>query len=89
MWETIKGLVEKVFGGFDNLLQDWIGFDEKLLSLYNEFIAPQPELFKIIGFVFFGIIVVLGVLSFVKKMLKLFVAIGIILGIIVLLQQIR
>ncbi len=89
MWDLIKGFVDRVFGGFNNLLEEWIGFDEKLLSLYNEFIAPQPELFKIIGFAFFAIIVVLGVISFVKKMVKLFLVIAIILAIIVLLQQIR
>ena len=89
MWELIKEFVDRVFGGFNNLLQDWIQFDDMVLGLYDQFIAPQPELFKIIGAAFLAIIIVLGVMSFVKKMLKLFLVIGVILGIIVLLQAIR
>jgi hypothetical protein len=89
MWNTIKEFVEKIFGGFNNLLIDWIGFDEKILSLYDQFIAPQPELFKILGLVFLSIIIVLGVMSFVKKMLKLFIVIAVILGIVLLLSQFR
>ncbi len=89
MWETIKAFVDRIFGGFNNLLKDWIGFDEKILELYDQFIAPQPELFKIIGGAFLAIIIVLGVISFVKKMLKLFIVIAVILGIVLLLSQFR
>ena len=89
MWTMIKEFVERIFGGFNNLLIDWIGFDEKILSLYDQFIAPQPELFKILGLVFLSIIIVLGVLSFVKKMLKLFIVIAVILGIVLLLSQFK
>jgi hypothetical protein len=87
MWNTIKDFVDKIFGGFNNLIKDWIGFDEKILGLYDQFIAPQPEIFKILGAVFLGIIIVLGVISFVKKMLKLFIVIAVILGIVLLLSQ--
>jgi hypothetical protein len=87
MWNTIKNLVDSIFGGFNNLLQDWIGFDEKILGLYDQFIVPQPELFKLVGFAFFAIIVVLGVMSFVKKMLKLFIVLAVILAIVLLGSQ--
>jgi hypothetical protein len=87
MWNTIKNLVNSIFGGFNNLLQDWIGFDEKILGLYEKFITPQPEVFKIIGFAFFSIIVVLGVISFAKKMIKLFIVIAVILAIVLLTSQ--
>ncbi|MDX9690982.1 MAG: hypothetical protein RBT45_00905 [Acholeplasmataceae bacterium] len=87
MWKLITDFVEKIFGGFNNLLKDWIGFDDKILGLYDQFIAPQPEIFKILGAVFVGIILVLGVMSFVKKMLKLFIVIAVILGIVLLLSQ--
>ena len=87
MWDMIKTFVERIFGGFNNLLKSWIGFDEKILNLYNQFIEPQPEIFKILGLVFLSIIIVLGVISFVKKMLKLFIVIAVILGIVLLLSQ--
>ncbi|TNF09724.1 MAG: hypothetical protein EP317_00300 [Bacillota bacterium] len=87
MWNTIKDFVERIFGGFNNLIKDLVGFDEKILGLYDQFIAPQPEIFKILGAVFLGIIIVLGVISFVKKMLKLFIVIAVILGIVLLLSQ--
>jgi hypothetical protein len=34
---------------------------KRLIGLYEEFVVPLPELFKIVGIVFAGIIIVFGV----------------------------
>lgn len=68
-----------LFGGFNEWLQATIEFDENVLNLYNEFIAPIPEVFKLVGTVFLGIVIVLGTASFIKKMLKLFLILAVII----------
>lgn len=68
-----------LFGGFNEWLQSTIEFDENVLNLYNEFIAPIPEVFKLVGTVFLGIVIVLGTASFIKKMLKLFLILAVII----------
>ncbi|MBE0700254.1 MAG: hypothetical protein IH571_01055 [Acholeplasmataceae bacterium] len=89
IWETVKGFFENIFGGFNNFLQNSLDIDGKLLSLYNQFIVPLPEIVKILGAVFVGILLILGVISFVKKLLKLFIVIAVIFVIIFVVTQLR
>ena len=87
LWDTIKGFLLGLYDKFNAFLQDTLDIDGKLISLYQEFIVPLPEIIKIVGIVFTGIIIVLGVLSFVKKMLKLFIVLAVILAIVLILTR--
>jgi len=87
LWDTIKGFLLNLYDKFNSFLQDTLDIDGKLISLYQEFIVPLPEIIKIVGIVFLGIIIVLGVLSFVKKMLKLFIVLAVILAIVLILTR--
>jgi len=87
LWETIKGFFLNLYEKFDAFLEDTLGLDQKLIDLYQEYITPIPEIIKILGLVFLGIIIVLGVLSFVKKMLKLFIVLAVILAIVLILTR--
>ncbi|MFP4178278.1 MAG: hypothetical protein ACLFTZ_05910 [Acholeplasmataceae bacterium] len=87
IWETVKEFLIGLYERFDEFLARTLQIDERLIELYMEFIAPIPEIIKIVGIFFVGIILVLGVFSFVKKMLKLFLILAIILFIILALTQ--
>ncbi len=87
MWDVVKGILESVYNSFDEFLQNTLNIDGTLIGLYEQFITPLPELIKIVGTVFVAIILVLGILSFVKKMLKLFIVLAVILAIVLLVTQ--
>lgn len=87
--DVLKGFFQRIYGGFNDFLQNTFHFDDKIISLYNQFIVPLPEIIKILGSVFLAIIIVLGVISFVKKMLKLFIVIAVILAIVLLITQLN
>jgi hypothetical protein len=87
LWDTVKGFLLNLYDKFNSFLQDTLDIVGKFISLYQEFIVPLPEIIKIVGIVFLGIIIVLGVLSFVKKMLKLFVVLAVILAIVLILTR--
>lgn len=87
MWDVVKGILESVYNSFDEFLQNTLNIDGTLIDLYEQFITPLPELIKIVGTVFVAIILVLGILSFVKKMLKLFIVLAVILAIVLLVTQ--
>jgi hypothetical protein len=87
MWNVLRGFLESIYGRFNGFLADTLDLDGKLLGLYDQFVSPLPELIKIVGVVFVGIVIVLGTISFVKKMLKLFIVLAVILAIVVLITQ--
>ena len=89
MWETVKGFFESLYGRFNGFLQTTLDIDGKVLALYDQFIVPLPELIKVVGMVFLGIVIVLGVISFVKKMLKLFIVLAVILAIVFFATQLN
>ncbi|MCF7930562.1 MAG: hypothetical protein K9L02_03520 [Acholeplasmataceae bacterium] len=89
MWDVVKGFFESLYGKFNGFLADTLDIDGKLLGLYDQFVSPLPEVIKIVGAVFVGIVIVLGTISFVKKMLKLFIVLAVILAIVVLITQLR
>ncbi len=82
-------IMDVLNNGFNDFLQNTFHFDDQIINLYNQFIAPLPEIIKILGAVFLAIIIVLGVISFVKKMLKLFIVIAVILAIVLLITQLN
>jgi hypothetical protein len=88
MWDIVKGFFESLYGRFNGFLQTTLDIDGKVLALYDQFIVPLPELIKVVGMVFLGIVIVLGVISFVKKMLKLFIVLAVILAIVFFATQI-
>ena len=89
MWDIVKGFFESIYGKFNGFLQTTLDIDNKLMALYEQFVVPLPELIKIVGIVFLGIVIVLGVISFVKKMLKLFIVLAVILAIVFFVTQLN
>ncbi len=87
IWDAVKGFLLGLYDKFNAFLQNTLDIDGKLIGLYEEFIVPLPELIKIVGVVFTAIIIVLGILSFVKKMLKLFIVLAVILAIVLILTR--
>ena len=61
----------------------------KDLSVYIADVSTKKEIIKIVGMVFLGIVIVLGVISFVKKMLKLFIVLAVILAIVFFATQLN
>ncbi len=89
MWDVVKDFIVSLYGRFNGFLADTLDIDGKLLGLYDQFVTPLPEVIKIVGAVFLGIVIVLGTIGFVKKMLKLFIVLAVILAIVVLITQLR
>lgn len=74
-----------IFGNLDAWLKDTIALDDKVLTLYQNTIAPLAEWIKIVGLLFIAILLVFGIFGFIKKLYKLFIVliiIGIIIGVI-------
>lgn len=61
--------------------------DEHILRLYDTYVSPLHELFKWLLVILLLIIVVLGSITFAKKMIKLFLVIAIIAAIIIFLSK--
>ena len=76
IWETINNWI----GKFD--------LDGRLIGLYNEYVAPIKELFKWALLVFLVIIVILGLITFIKKSIKTFVVLSILAIVIIWLTKI-
>lgn len=87
MWQAISDFFSNIYGTVNDWIRNLIHFDQVFMDLYNQFIVPLPELIKILGAGLLVIIIVLGVISFVKKMLKLFIVIAVILAIVFLVTQ--
>ena len=80
--DAILQFFTDIVGSLDGWLESVLKFDETIVGLYNDYVAPIPELFKVVGTVFLGIIIVLGTASFIKKMLKLFLVLAVIIIIV-------
>jgi len=87
MWDVIKNFFTNIHGSINNYLMETLNLDGLILGLYEQYVQPIPELFKILGAVFLIIVIILGVISFVKKMLKLFIVIAIIMAIVFFASQ--
>ena len=83
----ILNFINSIFGDINGFLQNLIGLDNLILNLYDQFIKPLPELIKIPSTVLLLVIIILGTIQFVKKMLKLFVVIAVILVIVLALSS--
>ena len=78
----ILDFLNNIFGDVNAFLQNLIQFDDLILGFYDQVIAPLPELVKIPGSILMAVVIVLGTIQFVKKMLKLFIVIAVILVIV-------
>lgn len=87
MWDVVKGFFIDQYENFNGFLQDSLDLDGKFHALYDTFVSPLPEIVKILGAVFLAVIIVFGTISFVKKLLKLFVVIAVILVIVFVATQ--
>jgi hypothetical protein len=87
MWDTIKNFFSNIHGSINGFLIDKLQLDNLFIGLYEQYIQPIPEVFKILGAVFLIIVIILGTISFVKKMFKLFLVIAIILVIVMFASQ--
>lgn len=83
----IFNFINNIFGDINGFLQNLIQFDDLILGFYDQVIAPLPELVKIPGSVLLAIIIVLGTIQFVKKMLKLFIVVAVILVIVLAMSS--
>ncbi|MDA0871283.1 MAG: hypothetical protein O2987_00115 [Firmicutes bacterium] len=83
----ILNVINNIFGDINGFLQNLIQFDDLILGFYDQFIAPLPELVKIPGSVLLAVILVLGTIQFVKKMLKLFIVVAVILVIVLAMSS--
>ena len=83
----ILGVINNIFGDINGFLQNLIQFDDLILGFYDQVIAPLPELVKIPGSVLLAVILVLGTIQFVKKMLKLFIVVAVILVIVLAMSS--
>lgn len=83
----ILNFINNIFGDINGFLQNLIQFDELILGFYDQVIAPLPELVKIPGSVLLAVIIILGTIQFVKKMLKLFIVVAVILVIVLAMSS--
>lgn len=82
--DSIWAFIKKMFGSFDNFLEELVDFDKLAIDFYNNVIMPFPEWVKILGTIGLAIVVVFGILSIAKKMMKLLILVVVILAIVVL-----
>lgn len=87
MWDIVREFFINQYDKFNGFLQNTLDFDGRVMALYDQFVTPLPEIIKILGGVFLAIIIVLGTISFVKKLLKLFIVIAVILVIVLAITQ--
>lgn len=87
MWEVIKNFVLNIHESVNGYLAETLNLDGLFIGLYDQYVQPIPELFKILGTAFLVIIILLGTISFVKKMLKLFIVIAVIMAIVFFASQ--
>lgn len=83
VWDWIKS----IFQNIDNWMASTFKFDIIMIDLYDKFIAPRPEWLKMIGLVGVVIILVFGVISLLKKSMKLVIILAVIFGIIALITM--
>jgi len=87
MWDIVREFFINQYDKFNGFLQNTLDFDGRVMALYDQFVTPLPEIIKILGGIFLAIIIVLGTISFVKKLLKLFIVIAVILVIVLAITQ--
>lgn len=91
MLVILNGLVDffnNIYNKTNNWMKDVFRFDELILGGYDSFLSKIPELFKWLGLLFVGFLLVLGVITFIRKFLKVFLFIVIILVVVIVLSKI-
>lgn len=87
MWDLVKNFFSNIHETVNGFLINKLQLDNLFMNLYEHYIQPIPEIFKILGAVFIMIVIVLGTISFIKKMFKLFLVLAIILVIVMFASQ--
>jgi len=87
-WDSIVSFFNMIRESINNFIQGIWSIDNFVISFYAEHIAPLDELVKLALFILFSIIVLLGVISLIKKSLKLVITIALIVIAVILLNQI-
>ncbi|MFA5560966.1 MAG: hypothetical protein WC964_04245 [Acholeplasmataceae bacterium] len=87
MLETVKNFILRILGSLDGFIGGIFKIDQNFFDLYTKYVVPLPEVVKVLGVVFLAIVIVLGVISFVKKLFKLFLVLAIILVIVFVLTR--
>ena len=74
IYETINGWMKSTFK-----------FDEIIKNLYETLIASLPEIVKMIGLVAIIFLLILGIITFIKKFIKTFIVLATIAVIVIVL----
>lgn len=83
-FESIWQWILDLFGSFDQFLKETINYDQLVLDFYQNVVAPLPEWMKILGTLALVVVLVFGIFSIAKKLLKLAIFLAVVLLIIVL-----
>ena len=87
LWQGILGFFSNLIGSLDGWLESTIQLDDRVLGFYQDIIVPIPEVFKLLGALLFVVIVIMGTFTFIKKLLKLFIVIAVIIVIVLAISQ--
>lgn len=87
IWDGILGFLGNLIGTLDGWLESTIQFDDRVVAFYQDIIVPIPEVFKLLGAILFAVIVIMGTFTFIKKLLKLFIVIAVIIVIVLAISQ--
>lgn len=91
MMENVESsIVQSFFQNIWQKINDLIGkldFDGKMLGLYATYIEPISELFKWLLLALLIVVIILGVISFIKKTFKVFIVVTIIVALILFFSR--
>lgn len=73
VWQKLNELIAK------------LGFDDKVMNLYDQYYKDLAELFKWLIAIFLAIIFIIGIIGFIKKTFKLFIILAAIAAVIIFL----
>lgn len=88
IWQSIMSFFDMIRDNINNFIRSIWSIDDFLLGLYYDHVAPLDELVKFGLLILTAIIVVLGVISLIKKSIKLVIILGLIVIVIVFLNRI-
>jgi hypothetical protein len=87
IWQSILGFFSNLIGSLAGWLESTIQLDSRILGFYEDIIVPIPEVFKLLGALLFVVIMIMGTFTFIKKLLKLFIVIAVIIVIVLAISQ--
>lgn len=78
IWQHILNFLSEAGRQFDQFILGIFNFDSFVIGAYTDHISGFPEIVKIIGALFVVFLLVLGIISLIKKSLKLVIILAII-----------